>query len=355
MALKIKFVILLLVLSLKVFSEEELPVLFAKQPAAYVRFISKDGTYTYYLTRSGSLMVSTNYQSAEVIKGVPGTNYLVSSSPSRKVLLFTMDQNYLDFMSQREANTIYKMSFGKKDAVKIGYGLDPKLHLEDNWASYFNIQENAINFQNLTSEALQFKIKINNLINPYFIPQVVMLNKETVLFTDLSQTGVPAITIFSRADKKSKLIFKGTSQFEKIEICLKNDFLIVGHFGFDKSTNGSSIDLIPIKELQEFNKTNIYQSAKNDIGNLVCDFEKDTIYFIKNYSTNINQVYEVASLNINNKEEKKLTSILNATQILSMDDKLLLSAFGKTYVLAGRSDYQKDFFQKEPEKKKVKK
>lgn len=354
MALKISFLILLF-LSLKAFSEEELPILFAKQPASYVRFISKDGTYTYYLTRSGSLMLSTNYQSMEVIKGIPGTNYLINSSPTRKMLLITMDQNYLDFMSQREANTVYKMSFGKKDAQKIGYGLDPKLHLEDSWASYFNIQENAINFQNLTSEALRFKIIINNPINPYFIPQVVMLDKETVLFTDLSTTGIPAISIFRRSDKKSKLIFKGTSPFEKIEICLKNDLLVVGHFGFDKSNKGSSIDLIPIKDLQESNKKNIYKSAKNDIGNLVCDFEKDNIYFIKNYSTNINQVYEVASLNIDTKEEKKLTSLLNATQILSMDDKLLLSVFGKTYVLAGRSDYQKDLFNKEPDKKKGKK
>lgn len=355
MALKIKFLILILFLSVSAYPQQELPVLFAKQPSAYVRFISKDGTYTYYLTRSGSLMLSTNYQSHEVIKGVPGTNYLISSSPTRKTLLFTMDQNYFDFMSQREANTIYKMGFGKKDPQKIGYGLDPKLHLEDSWASYFNIQENAINFQNLMSDALKFKIVINNPINPYFIPQVVMIDKDTVLYTDLSQKGVPAISLFKRSEKKSQLLFKGASPFEKIELCIKDSNLVVGQFGFEKSKRGSSIDLIPLKDLRESVKKNIYQSAKNDIGNLVCDFDSDNIYFIKNFSTNLNQVYEVASLNINTKEEKKLTEILNATQILSMDDKLLLNAFGKTYVLAGRSNYQKDEFEKETPKKKEKK
>lgn len=355
MGLKIKFFIFILFLLNIAFSDEGPPVLFTKQPSAYVRFISKDGTYTYYLTRSGSLMLSTNYQSQEVIKGVPGTNYLISSSPTRKMLLFTMDQNYFDFMSQREANTIYKMGFGKTDAQKIGYGLDPKLHLEDTWASYFNIQENAINFQNLTSEALKFKIIINNQINPYFIPQVIMLDKDSAIYTDLSQKGIPAISIFKRSEKRAQILLKGTSPFEKIEFCLKDNQLVVGYFGFDKSKVGSTIDLIPLNDLRESIKKNIYKSEKNDIGNLVCDFEKDNIYFIKNFSSNLNQVYEVVSLNINTKEEKKLTEILNATQILSMDDKLLLNAFGKTYVLAGRSNYQKDEFEKAPEKKKVKK
>lgn len=355
MELKIKFFIFLFFISISIFPQQELPVLFAKLPSSYVRFISKDGTYTYYLTRSGSLMLSTNYQSHEVIKGVPGTNYLITSSPTRKILLFTMDQNYFDFMSQREANTIYKIGFGKKDAQKIGYGLDARLHLEDSWASYFNIQENSINFMNLSSDALKFKIIINNPVNPYFIPQVVMIDKDSAIYTDLSQKGVPAISIFKKSEKKSQILIKGTSPFEKIELCLKENYLVVGQFGFENSKKGSTIDLIPLKDLRESIKKNIYQSAKNDIGNLVCDFEKDSIYFIKNFSSNLNQVYEVVSLNINSKEEKKLTEILNATQILSMDDKLLLNAFGKTYVLAGRSNYQKDEFEKETPKKKEKK
>ncbi len=337
------------------FAQEDPPVLFAKQPPSYVRFISKDGTYTYYLTRSGSLMISTNFQASEVSKGDPGTNYLIFSSPARKTLLFTKDESFLNFMSQREANTIFKMGFGKKNAEKIGYGTNPKLHLDDTWCSYFNTQENSIFFQNLLSDALKFKIKINNTINPYFIPQVEMLDKDTVVFTDLSKEGIPGISVFSRSNKGSNLLLKGTSPFEKIELCLKDDNLLIGSFGFESSKSGSSIDLIPIKKLKLENKTNIYKSDKQDIGNLVCDFGKDMIYFIKNFSSNINQVFEVVSFNLSNKEEKRLTNLLNATQIFTMDDKLLLSAFGKTYVLAGQSDYQKDGFQKEPEKKKGKK
>ncbi len=332
---------------------EDPPLLFAKQQPSYVRFISKDGIYTYYVTRSGTLMFSTNYQTKEVSSGDPGTNYLISSSPARKMLLFTKDRSYLNFMSQREANTIFKMTYGKTDAVKIGYGMAPKLHLDDTWGSYFNLQENAIFFQNLQSDAIKFKVKINNFKNPYFIPQVVMIDKETVVFSDLSKEGIPGVSIFNRSNKGSNLLLKGTSPFEKIELCLKDDNLLVGTFGFENSKKGTTIDSYNVKNLKE--KKNIYQSDSNDIGNMVCDFEKDVIFFIKNYSSNINQIYEVVSFNINTKEEKKLTNLLNATQIFSMDDKLLLSAFGKTYVLSGRADYQKDEFLKEREKKKEKK
>jgi hypothetical protein len=355
MGLKNNLAIFLIFFPFFAFTEEEPPVLFTKQPPAYVRFISKNGIFTYYETRSGSLMLSTNYQAFEVSKGDPGTNYLIYSSPARKILLFTKDQNYLDFMSQKEANTIFKMGFGKKEAEKIGYGVNPKLHLDDTWCSYFNIQENVIYFQNLQSDALKFKVKINNTKNSYFVPQVEMLDKETVIFTDLSKEGFPGISVFNRANKGTNLLIKGNSPFEKLEICSKDDNLLVGTFGFESSKYGSTIDQIPLKTLNAQSKKNIYKSAKNDIGNFVCDFDKDLIYFVKNYSSNINQVFEVASLNISTKEVKKLTQLLNSTHIFTMDDKLILSAFAKTYVLAGQSNFQKDEFLKEPEKKKVKK
>ena len=57
----------------------QLPTLKAKQSLDNIRFISKDGKYTYYQRRSGNLQVSTNYSNEEVLDGEKHTEYFIHS------------------------------------------------------------------------------------------------------------------------------------------------------------------------------------------------------------------------------------------------------------------------------------
>lgn len=335
-------ILLLLFFSTTVGADSLLPELFTKQPIINVRFLSQDGLLTYFQNGSGQLLLSTNYQATEILKGRPGSNFLMISSSARRYLLFTIDEHFHDFYSIREPLSVYKLRFGKSIPEKIGHGQSPRLHLNDTWATFYHFQEKELHFQNLMTGALKFKIALNNETNPYFSPQVTMIDKETILFSDINDEGFPGILLFNRGDKKSKIIYKGNSVREKIELCLKDDQLIIGIFGLDKSGRGSEILSYPLTGLKFDKKDDLYKSKKNDIGNIVCNFDKESIYFVKNLSENIKEQHEAVKLNLKTKRVKIISDVGYANQIVPMDDKLLLPFRGKIYVLEGRSNYKSD-------------
>ncbi|RLA64697.1 MAG: hypothetical protein DRQ88_07135 [Epsilonproteobacteria bacterium] len=334
--------LLLLFFPASLWADSLLPLLFTKQPIRNVRFLSHDGVLTYFQNSSGELLLSTNYQASEVLKGIPGSNFLMISSKARKYILLTIDEHYHNFYGIREPLNIYKLRFGKSIPEKIGLGQSPRLHLNDTWATFYNFQKKQVSFQNLIIKALKFTITINNEINPFFNPHVAMINKEIILFTDLNEKGFPGILLFNRGENKSKAIYKGSSVNEKVEFCLQNEHLIVGIFGLENSKKGSEIFRYPIKGLT-FDKRNVlYKSNKNDLGNMVCNFAKDSIYFVKNLSENLKSKYEAVKFNLSSKKIKIISDVGYANQIVPMDDKLLLPFRGKVYVLEGRSNYTSD-------------
>ena len=346
--------ILLLIFSTPLWADSLLPLLFTKQPLRNVRFISKGGQYTYFQNGNGQLLLSKNYKATEVLKGRPGSNFLMVSTKARRYLLFTIDEHYHDFYSIREPLKIYRVRFGNFTADEIGLGQAPRLHLDDTWATYYNLQERVLTFQNLLTQAIKFTISLNNKINPYFVPQVAMIDRETVLFSDLNDEGIPGILVFKRGDEKSQAIYKGISVREKIEFCLQGDNLIVGVFGLDKSKIGSKILSYPVKGHKFTQKSELYKSKLNDIGNMVCNFEKDAIYFVKNLSENIKAKYEAVRMDLNTKETKVISDVGYANQIVPMDDKLLLPFRGKVFVLKGKANYKSDALAEKKKKKEKK-
>ena len=57
---KVLYIYFLLLFSVRAMPEIELPEISTKQAISNLRFISKDGKFTYYQRRSGSLLLSTN-------------------------------------------------------------------------------------------------------------------------------------------------------------------------------------------------------------------------------------------------------------------------------------------------------
>ena len=333
---------MLLIISPSLWADSMLPLLFTKQPIRNVRYISKEGVFTYFQNGTGQLLLSRNYEAKEVLKGLPGSNYLMTSTKARKYILFTVDEHYNGFYGIREPLKIYKLRYGNFTAEQIGLGQNPMLHLNDTWATFYNFQERVLYFQSLITKAIRFKIQLNNVTNPYFNPHVAMIDRETVIFSDINDDGIPGILIFNRGEKKSQAIFKGGEVREKIEFCLQEGNLIVGSFGLDKSKKGSKILSIPVKGLKFTEKTELYKSKLNDIGNMVCNFEKDGIYFVKNLSKNMKTRFEATRLDLKTKEAKVLSDVGYANQIVPMDDKLLLPFRGKVFVLKVRANYKSD-------------
>ena len=343
MALKNKmlvFIFTLLFLTKWVEARIILPELLTKQAVNNIRFLSKDGKFTYYQKRSGSLLFSTNYKVQEMLKSEIGTNYTVFATPARKKIVILQNPNFHNFYSLRAKENIYIVNFGESTPREVGIGISPTLLLSDSWLSFYDPYSKILNFENTTNSALKFSIKLNNRLNPYFIPQVLMSDDNTVYYTDLSEAGVYGVLEFKRNTAKSEIIYKAQSPMMKVEICLNNDQLIMGQFGIHFSKFGSSISrsLLPLKDFSK--RESIYNSDMNDLGHLICDFEKNSITFIKNTGTLSNPGYDISSLNLSDKKLTPLSENKSITNIINMDGILISEQKGKYLIVKGDVDYK---------------
>jgi hypothetical protein len=124
------------------------------------------------------------------------------------------------------------------------------------------------------------------------------------------------------------------------QICIQQDHLILGSFGIHASSQGSIISKSPLP-LKDFSKREtLYKSELNDLGHLVCDFDKDSIAFIKNNGTSTNPEYDIANLNITTKAVSELSQLKTVSNIINMDGTLLTLEKGKYYIVKGNIDYK---------------
>jgi len=138
----------LLLICLPVFAAK-LPEFMTKQALDNIKFINMDGKFTYYQRESGSLNVSTNFSSSEVLSFERGTEYILSSTPARKRIGIEVTKDFHQNFSFFKNNELYYVSFGDAKPQKIAEGISLKLHLDDNWASFYRPKERNVVFKNI--------------------------------------------------------------------------------------------------------------------------------------------------------------------------------------------------------------
>lgn len=317
-----------------------LPELMAKQSVNNIRFLSQDGKYTYYQKRSGSLLFSTNYKVQEMLKGEMGTEYNLTATPARKKILILQMPNYHNFYSLRAKQKIYVANFGESTAREVGYGINPTLLLNDSWLSYYDPYAKVLNFENTVNSALKFSIKLNNRINPYFSPAVVMSDDNTVYYTDLGENGAAGLLVYKRNDSKSEILFKAKNPMSKIEICFNNDQLFFATYGIHGSTEGTSI-FKWASPMNDFNKKDLlYNSEQNDLGHIVCNYDNDHLAFVKNFGTALSPSFDIAEIEVATKKLTPLSELKTASNIINMDGTLLTQERGKYFIVKGEADYK---------------
>ena len=323
---------------------QNLPELKTKQSLDNIRLISNEGKFTYYQQRSGHLNMSTNYSNKVVMKNPKGTFYLLTSTEERKRITIEVFKDYhknLDFYS---LNEIFTIPFGKTNPKKVGIGKLPKLHVKDNWITFFNPLERKIYIKNLLANAAPLSIKLKNKVNPYFIPEAVMPTPDTILYTDINDQGYMALQMYTLSDKKFKTVYKSKFTGIRLDFCRLNDDIFVGEFSYDGVNRGSSIIKIPIFNNKNFkNSTTIYQSELPDIGHLTCS--GSSIFFIKTtkYNPKINaRNSEAVEIDLSSDKVKTLTSLNYVTNILNMDGMILVPFRHHYYVAKGKSLLNED-------------
>ena len=325
--------------------DKTLPLLKAKQALDNIRFISKDGKYTYYQKRSGDLQLATNYSNHTVLEGEKFSEYLIASSPARKKLLVSRDSSFHSQMSHHKLRDFFLMDFGARKAEQIGSGQNPKLHQNDSFISYYLPKQKTIEVKKLNAGSKKpIAIRLLNPLNEYFMPEVFMPTPNDIIYSDINEGGHQAFLMVSTLEKKPNTVFKSAYPGSKLEACLDGDNLYVGEFERGVAKGGSKILKIALYNNPGFQKSEIlYQSQQSDLGNMICSGSK--IYFIKTLShdkeLNLKET-EVASLDLKSQKVEILSSLKRVSQLLEMDETILCPFEGEYHIVKGSLNLTND-------------
>jgi hypothetical protein len=357
MLLKSSLLLLIVFVSLQTqAAAKNLPELLTKQTASNIRFFSDDGTVTYFQKNSGTLHLTHHYQTWDLLKLAPLSQYYVSASPLKKKVIVEVNENYLSAHQFFKDRIIYEGDFLGKTLSKIGIGIDAKLQLNDTWLSYFDGKKKEINLVKLGTISKPITIKSKHKVNPYFIPQVIMLNETTVALTEMTPEGYQVLYKFDLLTGGFVQIYKTSSAGSKLEICQNANNLYLGQFSLGDVHNGSSIFSIELEPNFSLKKMDlIYSSTKNDLGNMICEANDDELYFIQ-AQTSENEINikntELAQLKLKTKEISVLSQFGDASQVIRMDHRVLVPYRGKFYVAKGENNVKSDELLKKKEDKK---
>lgn len=322
------------------------PKFLTKQSLEFLRYIDKEGKFTYYQTSTGQLNMTTNYDNTVLFQASKGTHYQIQSSTDGKMLIVELIENFHSLLDINRNHRIFITKLGEKKLREVAIGRKPVLALNNKLLGFYTHKNKTVYFKPVNGQGneIKIKMKLGNKVNDFFMPQLSMLTPDTIVYTDINQQGHMAIIVYNVTDKKFSTIYKSKFPGTKLEYCLSNDSnMIVGEFSPYDLNRGSTLVSIPLFGNKNYQQKNVmYRTSNNDIGNMLC--KSDSIYFIKTLkfdSTLHTKTTEVAELNLKTKAIKVLTDLKNVTQIVTMGQRVLVPYRQFFYIIKGDYDTTK--------------
>lgn len=332
----------LILASINIFAAE-LPRFYTKHSSETLRFISMDGRYAYVQKRPGVLGLVSNFRSVDFLLDNSGNNFLVRGSRFKNRLAIESIPNAHDELSMINNHKIFVIDYGNSAAREIGIGRNPRLHMNDEWISFYDIRTKAIKVVNLLTQK-KYEIKLSKKANPFFIPEVEMTSGTKLFYTDINESGASALVMFDLGTASTAIVYKSAQNATRLELCQNEDYLAVGEFPYDGVSRNSKISFAKTAQLNSsVGLTSLYTSVEQDIGNMIC--MPDSIYFVKtmNHDKTLNhKLTDVVKLEISSQKVEAKSNLKQVSQIIEMDGRVLIPFRGIFYVLEGRANIGDD-------------
>lgn len=322
---------------------KELPRFLTKHSLESIRFISMDGRYAYIQKRPGVLGLVSSFRSTDFISENSSNDFLVKDSRQKERLIIETIPNAHNEFNVIKNHKIAVVDWGKSQVRNIGIGRDARLHLEDEWISYYDAIERMITIQNIVTEK-KFQVRLSPKSSIYYIPEVELISPDTMVYTDVNDKGYVALIQYNLVTQKSNVLYKSSQNGTRIELCQQRGYLGIGEFPYDDINRTSKI--LQIKLTGSTNLagySTIYNSTDSDLGNMVC--HENAIYFIKTltHSRKLNtKQTEAVKLDLKTTQVKTLTDLQTVNQLISMDGRVLVPFRGDYYVLEGEANLTED-------------
>lgn len=310
--------------------------LLTKHAVDAIRYIDGDGRVAYVRKRPGVLGIVSSFRSEEFVSDTPQSDFLVTATSMRRKVIVEVIRNQHTTFNVMRANKLMAFNWGETKGKEIGTGMATRLHMGDEWLTFFQPEKKSIVIRNLVTEK-EYEIRLSPKANAYFIPDVSMVASDIVVYTDINDQGLAAVISYNLLSKKTEILYKSSQNGTRMEICQGDTYLGIGEFPYEGVNRGSKILQLPI--LSTFNLggfTTVYESSEQDIGNMIC--KEDGIYFIKTMNQNPElglKTTEAVKVNLKNSQLIQKTNMENVTQLINMDGRVLLPHRGEFYVLEG--------------------
>jgi len=332
-----------------------LPRFLTKHSPETLRYISMDGRYAYIQKKPGVLGLVTSFRSIDFLTESYQNDFLVRSSPSKNRLAIESIPNTHEEMSLLKNHRILVVDYGNTATREVGSGRNAKLHLNDEWISYYDMIKKVIHVENLVTQK-KFEIKLTKKANPFFIPEVEMVSNRTLLYTDINEDGYSAMVAHDLSTLKNNIIYKSAQSATRLELCSHKDYLAVGEFPYDGVTRGSKIQHVKLtgEVVNLAGLTSLYNSIEQDIGNMVC--LPEVIYFVKtmNHDKTMNyKVTEAVKLEIKTQNIETKSNLKHVTQLIEMDGRVLIPSRGEFFVIEGKDNIGVDILKNAPSKEEL--
>lgn len=332
----------------------ELPRFLTKHSPETLRFISMDGRYAYVQKRPGVLGMVSSFRSLDFISESAQNDFLVKASRFKQRLVIESIPNAHDEFNLIKNHRILVVDYGNTITREVGTGRGAKLHLKDEWVSYYNGYEKTLHIQNLVTQK-KYDIRLSKKANPFFMPEVEMVNSSVVAYTDVNENGYSALISYDLTTQKSTIIYRSPQNATRLEMCSHENYVAVGEFPYEGVSRGSKILKIAGEGgMRSANYTTLYSSVEQDLGNMVC--LADYIYFVKTMSQDklLNfKVTEAVRLDLKTQNIEIKSELKHVAQLVEMDGRVLIPLRGEFFVLEGKFNLGEDILKSVPTKEEL--
>lgn len=321
----------------------ELPKLLTKHAPETLRYLSMDGRYFYVQKRPGVLGLVSSFRSNDFLSDASFSDFIITDSRfKRRLAIEVVPFAHTEF-SLVKNHKLMVINWGNTNVKEIGSGKAAKLHLNDEWITYFDAYTKVLHVQNLVTDK-KYNISLSAKANPFFLPEVEMITEDTVVYSDINESGYVALISYNLKTQQNKIIYKAPQTGTRIELCQNNGYLAIGEFPYEGVTRGSKILQIKLNgQTNLAGYSTLYDAVAQDVGNMLC--MKDAIFFIKTTGQNkelTTKTTEVAKLILKSQKVELKTEMGNIGQLLEMDERILVPLRGEFYVVEGTSNLGTD-------------
>ena len=333
----------------------ELPRFLTKHSPETLRYISMDGRYAYVTKKPGVLGLVSSFRSVDFLSEPNANDFIVKATPSKSRVIIESIPNAHTEMNLVKNHKIFVVDYGNTVTREVGLGRGAKLHLKDEWITFFDVIKKVLHVQNLVTQK-KYEIRLSKKPNPFFIPEAVMISSRMVAYTDINETGYSALVSYDLQTQKSVVNYKSSQSATQLELCKTDSYVALGEFPYDGVTRGSKIQYIKLTDSMNLSGfSSLYSSVEQDIGNMIC--RPDSIYFVKaiNQDKELNyKITEAVKLDIKTQKLEVKTDLKHVAQLVEMDGRVIIPLRGEFMILEGRSNLSEDILKPVPTREELK-